>query len=121
MDARLLFPSIYMAGVDLKGKDVTLTIRRVVVEDVESPSGQSKKLGVIYFEETLAKAKENGDENKEKRMVMSAKIKHMRAIAAHHGYEMDNWVGKKITLYPNEEEHFGEIHVCVRVRPPGAA
>lgn len=111
MDYRLLFPSLYLSSADLHGKDVPLTIRRVVVETLKTERGDEKK-PVVYFEETAKKAAESG--TKEKRLVLNKT--NARSIASQHGNEIDNWAGKKITLYPTTAQAFGETKDCIRIR-----
>ena len=53
MDYRLLFPNLYLAAVDLHGKDADLTIRRVIVEELKTKNGSERK-PIMYFEETRA-------------------------------------------------------------------
>lgn len=113
MDVRLLYPSLYLGAVDLHGKDVTLTIRRVVVEPLKTDRGEERK-PVVYFEETKAKADKAGTPDKEKRMVLN-KTNAMQ-IAALHGNEVDDWAGKPVTFYPTQAPAFGKIVDCVRVR-----
>lgn len=112
MDFRLLFPSKYLAAHDLRGKDVTLTIRRVIVEELETDRGKKKK-PVVYFEETKTKAEETGTE--EKRLVLN--VTNAKSIAKMHGNEIEGWAGKRITFFPTQAEAFGEMKDCLRIRP----
>jgi len=110
MDARKLFPSVFLAAHDLDGKDVTLTIRALVQEELKTDRGGEDKW-ILYFEETAKKAK---SPRMEKRMVMNKT--NAKTIMAIHGSETDDWVGKKIVLYPTKTPAFGEIVDCIRVR-----
>lgn len=112
MDYRLLFPREYLGAPDLKGKDVTLTIRRIVVEDLETKDGKEKK-GIVYFEETKAAAEKQGI--KEKRLVLNKT--NAKTIAAIYGNEVDDWTGRRVTLFPTTCQSFGETVDCIRVRP----
>lgn len=112
MDIRLLYPSEFLAAVDLHGKDATLTIRRVITEDLKTNKGSEKK-PVVYFEETKARAEKSGA--KEKRLVLNKT--NALVIAKIYGYEADDWRGKRITLYPTTCDAFGEQKDCIRVRP----
>lgn len=109
----LLFPSLYIKAADLQGRDVTLTIRKIVVEGLNR-AGTSKKEDrpIVYFEETAAKAKRTGKD--EKRMVMNKT--NARAIASHYGVDTDDWIGKKITLYPTRVPYKKETVEAIRVR-----
>ena len=110
-DIRLMFPSEYVAAPDLKGKDVVLTITRVSQETIKTSGGDEMK-PLIYFEETAAAAKKTG--TKEKRLVLNKT--NMNSIADMYGYEADEWVGKKITVYPTTCSAFGDTVDCVRIR-----
>lgn len=114
MDVRLLYPNNYLSGLDLGGKDVTLTIRRVVVEALKTERGEEKK-PVMYFEETRKKAEQNGDVSKEKRLVMNKT--NAMTIASLLGNEIDNWKGQRITLFAMPVAAFGKTTDAIRVRP----
>ena len=113
MDVRLLFPSLYLSAADLSGADVDLTIRRVFVEDLRTEGGTERK-PVCYFEETKAKAAKAGTPDKEKRWVLNKTC--AMQIAAIHGNEIDDWQGKRVTLYPTTCQAFGNTVDCIRVR-----
>lgn len=112
MDVRLLFPTEYLGAADLKGKDVDLTIASLAVEDLRTDGGTEKK-PCIYFEEVNRSCERNG--TKPKKLVLNKT--NMKAIAALHGYEADEWTGKRITLFPTTCPSFGEIVDCIRVKP----
>jgi hypothetical protein len=111
MDVRLLYPSKYLGAVDLHGQDATLTMRRVVVEELETTAGKKKK-PILYFEETRKKAEQNGAE--EKRLVMNKT--NAMTIASLYGNEVDQWPGKRITLFGTPVESFGKMVDAIRVR-----
>jgi hypothetical protein len=116
-----MFPSLYLGSADLNGKDVNLTIRRVIVEEVKTEQGAKKK-PVAYFLETKAKAEKIGQPDKEKRLILNKTNAMM--IASMHGNEVDGWTGKRITVYPTKAEAFGKIVDALRVRetaPTGEA
>lgn len=112
MDARLLFPSQYIGAPDLRGKDVTLTIDRLIVEGLKTDKGTEKK-PVIYFREMEARHRRGEGENK--RWVLNKTC--MKVIGDLYGYETDDWRGKRVTLYPTTCLAFGKEVDCVRVRP----
>lgn len=118
MDARLLFPNLYISAVDLldaqkrTGKaGVILTISRVVLDDLKTDRGTEKK-PVIFFKEFEERSRNGGGENK--RLVMNKT--NMKLIAKLYGYETDEWVGKRIILYPTQCSAFGQTVDCVRVK-----
>jgi hypothetical protein len=112
MDCRLLYPSAFLSSADLGGKDVTLTIRRVDVEELKTERGPEKK-PVMRFEETKAKAEATS--TKEKGLVLP-KVNAM-TIASMYGNEVDGWVGKRVTLYPTRVQAFGKEVDAIRIRP----
>lgn len=112
MDYRLLFPSSFLSAVDLHGKDVTLTIRRVLVEELQMTGGKKQKKPCVWFEETKAKADKTGTE--EKRLVLN--VTNARAVAKLYGNEVNDWSGKRITLYPTTTSFGPEVKDCIRVR-----
>lgn len=115
MDVRLLFPSLYLGAPDLQGRDVTLTITRLTVDDLRTDRGTEKK-PVLYFDECAAKAT---DKTKQKRMVLNKT--NATLIANLYGWEADGWKGKRITLYPTKAAAFGKTVDCIRVRDTAPA
>ena len=113
MHYKLLFPSLYLCAADLRGQDVDLTIRRVVVQDIQAAGGASEKKPVMYFEETKKKAEDKGE--KEKCLVLN-KTNAATIAKVLSDPEIDNWIGERITLYPTRAMAFGEEVDCVRVR-----
>lgn len=113
MDARLLFPSLYIGAADLRGKDVTLTIDRVQVDDLKTDKGTEKK-PVIYFREMVERSRKSGRDQDNKRLVMNKT--NAKAIWLRLGHEMDNWPGQRVTLYATTCMAFGRMVDCIRVR-----
>jgi len=109
----LLFPSLFLKAADLAGKDVTLTVRHIQMDELQiAGTSKKKNKAVMYFTETEAKAKKEGKE--EKRLVLNRT--NAEIIAKIHGKDTDLWIGKKITLYPTKTD-FGNKRVdCIRVR-----
>lgn len=113
-DYRLLFPSLYLGAPDLKGKDVTLTIRRVVVQDLKTEKGTERK-PMLFFNETKDAAEAAGELDKEKRMVLNKT--NAKTIASLYGNDADAWAGKRVTLFPSMVAVGGESKDCLRIRP----
>lgn len=81
-----LYPGRFIKASDLKGKNVTLTIAAVDLEELEGDKGKQIK-GVVGFEKTekqLALNKTNG-----------ICLKEM------FGKKVQGWVGKRVTLMPS--------------------
>ena len=102
LDGKLMFPSDYLAAVEFGGKDVTLTINGVTVEELKMRGGASDRKPVISFAETKKKLvcnKTNAD-----------------SIAQLYGTEAKGWAGKRITLYPTKTQCGRDTVDCIRIR-----
>lgn len=96
-------PSPYVAAHELGGKDVTVTIVRATGGTVEGEKGRKARKGILYFKgakKPLVLNKTNG-----------------KTIAAMYGNHVEEWVGKRITLFPTTTTRDGETVECIRVRP----
>lgn len=113
MHVRLMFENEYLSAADLRGKPVTLTISRVVQEELQVVEGPKELKYVVYFEEMEERHKRD-PKRFNKRLVLN-KTNGM-LIASVHGNEADNWPGKKITLYATTCKAFGEVVDCIRIR-----
>lgn len=101
-DYRTMFDREYIGAWDLLGKDRTVEIESVSCKSLTSQRGTNKK-PVIRFkgaEKALVCNKTNG-----------------KTIANMYGPNTDDWVGKKITIYPGTTSAGGETVECIRVRP----
>ena len=97
MNINNAFPSNYLKASELQGRDVTVTMANVVFETI----GQDRK-PVLYFAGT------------KKGMVLNKT--NSNNIAMLYGQETDNWVGKKITLFPCMVDYQGKSVEAVRIR-----
>ena len=91
-----LYPGRFLKAGDFKGKQVTLTMSEVKIEELVGDKGPQIK-GVISFEQTekqWALNKTNG-----------------LCLRAMFGRKVQEWVGKRVTLFPSQWN--GEI--CIRV------
>lgn len=94
-----LFP--YIAGEMLAGKgSVTLTIKDVRNEELRSSRGADQK-PVVYFKE------------RDKGLVLNKT--NAKQIARLYGRETNDWRGKKISIYAQEGEWFGEKGYAIRI------
>ena len=99
------FPSKHIKAADLGGNDLTLTIERLSVEQIEE--GKSETKPVLYFvghPQGLVLNKTNAT-----------------TIAEMYGADYGFWPGKPITLYPTTCEFGGRQTDCIRIRPVPAA
>jgi len=92
----------YIAGDSLVGKNVVMTIDRVVNENVEGQSGKTEEKQVLYFSES------------KKGMILNKT--NAKRIARLYGPETDDWKGIAIELYTEPVKAFGETHNAIRVR-----
>ena len=94
----------YLKYQDLNGADMVLTITRYAKETLKSQDGTEQRKWVIYFQELeqgMALNKTNGT-------IISAVLESQ---------EMDDWIGKRITLYEKDDvEMGGKIMSGLRVR-----
>lgn len=100
----LLFPSKYLRGADLMGRDVVVTIASVTVDEVVRAGGGKEKKPHLRFE------------GKEKSLILNRT--NAKVVAALYGKFTDAWVGKRITLFDDPSVRFGpEVTGGIRVRP----
>ncbi len=102
MKSESVFPSKYLKAEELDD-ELTVTIKKVVMEEMESKDGRSQDKPVAYFKEI------------NKGLVVNKT--NWSIIAKQHGDESDDWVGKQITLFVMDVEAFGEMVNAIRVRP----
>lgn len=96
-----LYPGEYIQASDLKEQDRTLKIARVRGEILEGIKGPKLKC-IITFEgakKEFVANRTNGE-----------------ALKLMFGVETDNWITKRVTLYPTTTEVGGETLECIRVR-----
>lgn len=103
MDVRKLYDKAYIYSYDLEGKDVTVTIEKVIGGTLIGTGGKSNKKPVLHFKGT-----EKG---------LGLNITNARVIAGlYGGFDSESWIGKRITLYPTTTT-FGAATVdCIRIR-----
>lgn len=111
LGGELLFPSEYLAAVEFKGRDVTLTITRVEIAELQLARGGKEAKPVLHFGETR------------KKVVLNKT--NAGSIAVMYGAEAQDWVGKRVTFFPTKTQCGRETVDCIRVRervpPPKAA
>lgn len=101
MNINLIYPSKYVKAADLGDKQVTVTIKSAVMEELGYGAEKERKL-VIYFE----KATKGLILNRTNAMI----------IASMYSPETDNWIGNAIILYSMRVKAFGSWHDAVRVK-----
>lgn len=101
MRVSALFPSKYVKAGDLNGKTVTLTIAKLVVEELGHGAEKERK-PILYFQKAT------------KGLVLNRT--NAMTIANLYGDEADEWTGKRISIYPTKVRAFGTMQDAIRVR-----
>lgn len=104
-DYRTLFDRDYLGHFDLQGREVTVTINKVVGGQLTAVGGRKSKKPICYFD------------GKEKGLICNKT--NSKTIAAMYGNFIEGWVGKKITLYVSttRSPDGGDDVECIRIRP----
>ena len=100
---RDIVPTTYICNADLKGRDRTLTIERVEIEEMFANNKKDTR-PVLYF----AGAR--------KGLVVNSTINGV--VSRLYGQYLKGWIGKRITIYPTVDDRGGGgTKDVVRVRP----
>lgn len=104
-DYRVMFDRNYIGHVDLGGRDVTLTIKKVVGGELTAEGGRKSRKPVAHFA---------GDS---KPFIVNKT--NAKTIASLYGDETDKWSGKRITLFTSTTRNpdGGGMTACIRIRP----
>jgi prophage regulatory protein len=100
-----IFQSRYLKADDLKGRDLHVTISGYEVTKLDGDPQAKPDIGFRETEKLLRANKTN-----------------TITIEALHGQELDDWIGKRITLFPTKVQYQGQVREGIRVRdrvPPG--
>lgn len=102
-DVRSFFEKEFLYHFNLDGRDVAVTIRKVVQGAVQGTDGKKQKKPIVYFE------------GSDKGLAMN--ITNVRTVGGMYGFKAEDWPGKKITLYPTTTQFGPKTVECIRVRP----
>lgn len=97
-----LFPGRFLKSGEFKGKDITLTISDVRLEELENKRKGKHMAPVLSFKETkkqLVLNKTNGE-----------------CVKGLFGRKVAEWVNKRVTFYPVDVNAFGTKKLAIRVR-----
>ncbi len=99
-----MYPSKYVKGEDLQGKPWTITITRVAAENMRpNPQSPEVQKWVLYTAEG------------KKGIVLSRTL--ATQIARSLGSDdTDNWIGQRVTIYPEAMTVAGAARVAIRAR-----
>ena len=98
MDINAAFPSKYLKAADLQGREVSVTISHITMEDI----GDGEQKPTLYFQ------------GKAKGLVLNKT--NAGTIADQHGYDTDFWINKQIVLFPTQTDYAGKQVPCIRVK-----
>lgn len=85
-----------------QGEERTLTIKSVKQEMVQGSDGKKEECIVVRFSEN------------EKPMIMNKT--NLKTIAKLYGSYIEDWVGKRITVYVEKVKAFGDLVEALRIR-----
>ena len=100
------FPSKYIKAADLKGKEYTLTVASVKIEDVGA-EGSPEEKPVLYFA------------GRAKGVVLNRT--NAGTISHRYGDDTDDWINKEVIIYPDTVMFQGKLVDCIRMRVPATA
>lgn len=102
-DVRKMYDKDFLYAYDLEGRDVTVTIERVQQGTLTGKGGKSNKKPVLYFRGT--------------KKGLGLNITNARTIAALYGsFDSEQWIGKRVTLYPTTTTFGPDTIDCIRIR-----
>ena len=112
MNIRDMFDNQYLAADDLRDREWTLTISKVVPGKLRKKDGKFDARPIVHFSELEAKATKD-----KPAMALVLNRTNAKTVKALYGKETRDWVGRRITIYPTTCDSFGKRDVpCIRVK-----
>lgn len=100
----MMDPKEFLQAFDLQGRDVTLEIAAVAAGELIGEAGRKTRKPMISFKGTTKK--------------LAANSTNCKAIVALYGSaETNDWIGKRITLFPTTCDFGGKTVDAIRIRP----
>ena len=98
------FPSAYLKSEDFaEGEEKELTIARLTIEEMTARDQTKEQKPVLHFKDF------------DKSIVVNA-TNWKRIVTVTGQEDSDNWTGKKVTLYTEIVDAFGEMKPAIRVK-----
>lgn len=97
-------PGEFLGAYSLNGQDMTVTIQRAAKEIITGANGKKEECLVLHFSENILNMVCNRTNAKTITKVLDTPY-------------VEQWAGKKITLFPTTTKFGGEVVECIRVRP----
>ena len=113
MRVRDMFNKEYLAAEDLGDKDVTLTISRVVQEELRTQAGADTKW-VVYFSEMEARHEKDPKQINKRLVLNYTNAKTIANVTSQK--DCEDWPGHKITMYATTTRLGRDTVPCIRVR-----
>jgi hypothetical protein len=102
-DYRAMYGREWLGHWDLQDKDVVVTITAVTQGELTAQGNRKSKKPALSLKGTDKKIAVNATNGK--------------ALKSMYGPYVEDWIGKRITLYKTTTEMAGETVECIRVRP----
>lgn len=103
-DYRTMFDRDYIGAWSLvDGKDVTITITKVTGGTLTGQGGRKTRKPVIFMHGT-----DKG---------LALNVTNCKTIAGLYGNHVEEWVGKRVTLFKAQTQFGSETMDCIRIRP----
>lgn len=105
-DVRSMFDKDFIGAWSIKG-DTVVTIKGVKAQKIRNAQDKENKKPVIFLDEF------------DKPFVCN--VTNANTISSLYGRHVEQWAGKKITLYVAQVTAFGKTDDCIRIRPTAPA
>ena len=102
-----LFDSDYLHHYDLPEKEYVVEIDKVEACELTGQGGRKTKKPLVFF--------------KGHKKALGLNKTNAKTIIRLYGTQVEDWVGKRVTLYETTTEMAGETVECIRVRPKAPA
>lgn len=93
----------FLADFDLQGKDITVTIEKVTGGEITGEGGKKNRKPVASLV------------GKKKKLALNST--NCKVIESLYGKDVEDWAGKRITIYPTVTQFGGREVGCIRIRP----
>ena len=108
-DYRSMYDREYLGEWDLAGREVTVTIREVKGGELTAQGGRKSKKPIVYFSTDKGVALDKG---------LCLNKTNGKMIAGLYGTKTEEWIGKRITMYPAMTQFGSDTMPCIRVKAP---
>jgi len=101
---KLMDPKEFLFAFDLDGREITLEIEKVVAGEMIGEQGKRSKKPIATFKGTTKK--------------LALNTTNCKTIVQLYGSnEVNDWAGKRITLFPTTTNFGGTTMDCIRIKP----